>query len=147
MLIVLEGCDGAGKTTLALSLAKILAAEIIHCTKDTPNDAGFFMNIIDAAKDRNIIADRFCYGQFVYQAPEERPLSESQLYRLEIAMLASGTKVMYVTAPEKEIQKRLCARGEIPLIEIPRIIKGYDKVWENSMLTPIVWYTGEGLRL
>ena len=39
MLFVLEGCDGSGKTTVAKHLKNILpAAEIVHCTTDTPND-------------------------------------------------------------------------------------------------------------
>ena len=66
MLIVLEGCDGSGKTTVARNLQNILPdAEIIHCTRETPNDYSFFWHLIQASKDRHIIADRFCYGQFV----------------------------------------------------------------------------------
>lgn len=35
MLIILEGADGVGKSTIAKRLARILNARIIHCTKDT----------------------------------------------------------------------------------------------------------------
>ena len=74
MLIVLEGVDGVGKSTIARKLARILNARIIHCTKDTPNDYRYFHRILDAATSENVIDDRFCYGQFVYQAPEARYL-------------------------------------------------------------------------
>ena len=60
MLIVLEGVDGVGKSTIARKLARILNARIIHCTKDTPNDYRYFHHILDAATnrlgcDRNIV--------------------------------------------------------------------------------------------
>lgn len=113
MLIVLEGCDGTGKSTLASSLACLLNAEIIHCSSKTPNDKEFFEEIIEASKTRNIIADRFCYGQFVYQEQGERPLGcMHDLNRLETKMLAAGAKVVWVCASNDTVEDRLRQRNE-----------------------------------
>lgn len=62
MLIVLEGCDGSGKTTLAKMLATLFDASIVHCTTKTPNDYEYFRRIIESSKTKNIIADRFAMG-------------------------------------------------------------------------------------
>lgn len=114
MLIVLEGCDGSGKSTLAKDLSKIIGAEVVHCSSKTPNTKEFFESIIEASKSRNIIADRFCYGQFVYQEEGERPLGGTkELNRLEVTMLEAGAKVIFVTAPNEVIEERLASRNEI----------------------------------
>lgn len=139
MLVVLEGCDGAGKSTLAEFLAKLLNADIVHCTTETPNDYGFFYNIIEAAKTRNIIADRFCYGQFVYQEKDERKLSKSALRMLETYMLEVDGKVILVTAPEDVILARLASRGEVTHMPVKDILSRFEKVMSKSIL-PVMRY-------
>lgn len=134
MLIVLEGCDGTGKTTLAYNLSKMLSAEIIHCTTDTPNTVWFFNDIVEMAKTKNIIADRFCYGQFVYQDPEKRQLNKTDLYNLELHMLNTGAKVIYVDCAEDVLAERLNARGEITMRPIREIKDNYLKVFSDSLL-------------
>lgn len=145
MLFVLEGCDGSGKTTVARHIKNILPdAEIIHCTKQTPNNFGFFMGILEAAKTRDIIADRFCYGQFVYQTEKERWMSDDDLRKLEIAMIATGAKVIHVTAPVEVIQTRLCLRGEKTDIPVGEICTRYLNLFESkSLIKPYLWWTGE----
>jgi thymidylate kinase len=143
MLIVLEGCDGSGKTTIAKNLKAIMPdAEIIHCTTETPNDFEFFQHIIWASKDKDIIADRFCYGQFVYQAPEERKLTPEQLCHLEIDMIAAGAKVIHVTAPVKTILNRLSWRGEKTMHPVSEITSRYISLFENTLIKPHFWWTG-----
>ena len=148
MLYVLEGCDGTGKTTLAKRLAPILDAEIVHCTAETPNDYEFFSQIINAAFGKNIIADRFCYGQFVYQKEKDRPLGSLQnLHRLEIKMLKAGARVVYVEAPLDEVEKRLRDRGEkvINGLTVAEVMTRFEDVLSNqSMLGGrlIRWNTG-----
>ncbi len=143
MLIVLEGCDGSGKTTLANKLAAILDAEIIHCTTETPNDYSFFSQIIAMAEERNIIADRFCYGQFVYQKPEERKLDSVDLYHLELYMMKSGAKVIYVYCDEDIIKERLDERGEIPIRPVGEILSAYSSVLSKSLLPIKIAETSE----
>ena len=38
MKIILEGCDGTGKTTLAKLLAEKYGLDICHCTAEDPKD-------------------------------------------------------------------------------------------------------------
>ena len=144
MLIVLEGCDGSGKTTVANHLKNILPnAEIVHCTTDTPNNYEFFIRLIEAGDTRNIIADRFCYGQFVYQTPGERHLTDEDLTMLESTMIAHGVKVLHVTASVKELENRLTLRGEKTDIPVGEICNRYLDLFENkSLVKPYVWWTG-----
>ena len=139
MLVVLEGCDGAGKSTLAEFLAKLLNADIVHCTAETPNDYEFFDSIISAAITKNIIADRFCYGQFVYQEKEDRRLSKADLRILETRILEADGKVILVTAPEDVILARLASRGEITHMPVKDILSRFEKVMSKSIL-PVMRY-------
>lgn len=144
MLFVLEGCDGSGKTTVAEHLKSILPdAEIVHCTTDTPNTFEFFLGLIGAADNRNIIADRFCYGQFVYQTPEERNLNDLDLAILESHMLAHGVRVIHVAASVEEIKKRLAFRKEKTMLPVEEICDRYLNLFDDkSLITPYVWWTG-----
>ena len=143
MLIVLEGCDGSGKTTIARNLKAVLPnAEIIHCTTETPNDFEFFHSIILASYNRDIIADRFCYGQFVYQAPEERHISTEELITLEAEMLAANAKLIHVTAPVSTIKERLSWRGEKAMHPVEEITDRYIDLFERTLIKPHLWWTG-----
>ena len=113
MLIVLEGIDGVGKTTLANLLAKTYNAGIIHATRETRNDWHWFNGILDIARERSLIMDRAFWGQFVYQEPEERKLTWEQLHELEHRLDQEGGKIIYVTATNEDILSRLGARAEV----------------------------------
>ena len=145
MLYVLEGCDGSGKTTVARHLKNLLPdAEIVHCTRETPNDYYFFCGLIEASKTRNIIADRFCYGQFVYQDADKRHLTKDSLTDLETKMISVGARVIHVTASVDEIEDRLTLRGEKTDIPVREICDRYLDLFENkSLIKPYLWWTGE----
>ena len=146
MLIVLEGCDGTGKTTIANNLKAVMPnAKIIHCTTQTPNDFDFFESIILAAKTSDIIADRFCYGQFVYQSPEERHLTKDQLRKLEIRMLETDAKIIHVVAPVPTIKERLSWRGEETSIPVGDICERYHNLFESTLIKPHFWWTGSDI--
>lgn len=136
MLIVLEGCDGSGKTTLAKMLATLFDASIVHCTTKTPNDYEYFRRIIESSKTKNIIADRFCYGQFVYQTEEERKLDLPMLYKLEASMLSVNAKVIYMDTSAEYAYYKLQNRGDTQQTceELKEHIKGFNKIFELSSL-------------
>ena len=146
MLIVLEGCDGSGKTTIANNLKAVLPdAEIIHCTTETPNDFEFFHALIWASRDRDIIADRFCYGQFVYQAPDERKLTPKQLIELEVDMIQVGAKVLHVVAPVDTLKNRLSWRQEETMHPVEEITDRYIDLFDRTLIKPHLWWTGSDM--
>ena len=148
MLIVLEGCDGTGKTSIAkLIQAVMLDAEIIHCTADTPNDFKFFSKLIDIGQYRNIILDRGMYGQFVYQSPEDRKLSHKQLRALELNMIRTGAKVVHVTAMKQTVEDRLNSRSEVPMHTVSVLLSRFDDLFEKSLMPVITVDTTNGIEI
>lgn len=158
MLYVIEGCDATGKTTLAEMLSLLLNAQIVHCTTKTPNNFKFFNELIYAARDCNIIADRFCYGQFVYQDEWDRPLKPDMtdkgcpfadewevLYDLETHMLSQGTKLIYTWADIPTIKDRMRARGENPAdiegSDVETLLAKYNSLWKRTLIQPIYFKT------
>lgn len=139
MLIVLEGCDGSGKSTLANLLAQLYGAEIIHATRETPNDMEWFLSIMDKAKTHDIIMDRAFWGQFVYQRPYERKLGFGDLSYLEERLAADGGKLVYVYSPERVINRRLRNRGEIPSLPVNALLRKYKNMCKFARC-PVIWY-------
>lgn len=152
-LIVLEGCDGVGKTTIARNLAAMTGASIVHCTKNTANNWSFFADIIAASNNMDIIADRFMYGQFVYQTEEERKecgwLTQQQLNDLELQLIKRGGRVFFVRAKESIVIKRLEDRDEhiiggLSVDEVSdRFLKVFTKISLINVKSLFVNYLGE----
>lgn len=142
MLIVLEGCDGSGKSSLAELLASLCydhgIVEVIHATRETPNDMEWFTSIMDRAKDRTIIMDRAFWGQFVYQKPNERKLSFNDLSILERRLAEEG-KLIYVYSPERVITRRLRNRNEIPSLPVKSLLRKYKTMCKYARC-PVIWY-------
>lgn len=135
MLIVLEGCDATGKTTIAELIRMVMPdSEVVHCTASTPNDFDFFNHLITIGQYHNLILDRGMYGQFVYQNWDERKLSKDQLTQLELRMLETGAKLIYVSASEDKIEERLKERGETSEIPVKTLLEYFDDVLEVSIL-------------
>lgn len=149
MLIILEGCDGTGKTTLANQLSKLLDAKIIHCSTTTPNTFDYFMDIVKAGETTHIIADRFCYGQFVYQDEYDRPLGHNgnsldELHKLEAYMAKYPVKLVYVTAPADVIKDRLTLRKETVInnLSVDEVLARFEAVRKLSSLQWLEYNTG-----
>ena len=144
MMIVLEGVDGAGKTTLANILAKTYNAGIIHATRETPNNWAWFSELMDVARDRNVIMDRSFWGQFVYQDPEERKLSWEQLHELEHRLEQEDGKLIYVTADDEDILKRLSDRAEDLSRPLKTLKARYETVILSAECQVIIYNTSTG---
>lgn len=144
MMIVLEGIDGVGKTTLANLLSKTYNAGIIHATRETPNDWAWFNELMDLAKDRNLIMDRAFWGQFVYQDPEERKLTWEQLHELEHRLEQEDGRLIYVTADSADILTRLGARAETLSRPLDELKSRYEATILLAECQVIIYNTSTG---
>lgn len=111
MKIILEGCDGTGKTTLAKLLSYKYGLDICHCTQTDPADYDFYRQ---TARKENVIWDRHTIGELIY--PEvfgRKPKIGVEDARLALHYAKeAGAKIFVLTADINEIRRRLMSRGK-----------------------------------
>lgn len=108
MNIVIEGCDGTGKSTLAKFLAERFGLYYWH--ESAPRSFDEYCQML---KSGGVVFDRFCYGQFVYNEPQDRKMNEQALHKLVTEVFPeTGTLLLYIDCSTDEIIKRLIDRGE-----------------------------------
>lgn len=111
MKIILEGCDGTGKTTLAKMLADKYGLDICHCTQADPADYEFYKQ---TARKDNVVWDRHTIGELIYPFVFGRkPKISPENARLVLAYAReAGAKIFILTSDNEEIKRRLIARGK-----------------------------------
>ena len=109
MKIILEGVDGAGKTTLAKILADKYGLDMCHCTQYDAADYNFYRQTL---RKENVVWDRHTLGELIYPDIFNRP----QQIGTEDARLImhyakeEGAKIFVLTCDWTEIEKRLKKR-------------------------------------
>lgn len=110
MKIILEGCDGTGKTTLAKILADKYGLDICHCTQHDAKDYDFYRQTL--RKD-NVVWDRHTIGELIYpkifgrdhgMSPEDARLVISHSRE-------EGVRTFVLTCDPEVIRRRLRDRG------------------------------------
>lgn len=117
MIIIIEGPDGAGKTTLANKISEQTGFMLLHRTQpkteeDKKRMMDEYVQVIKANK--NCIMDRCWYSEMVY-GPIMRDasvISFVQMYELENLLARNGALIIHCTAPEHVLWKRCLKRGE-----------------------------------
>lgn len=145
MLLLVEGPDGAGKSTLVRQLAKALPnAEVLH--RGPPK--GHLLDeyekpLLDymPGSGRNIICDRWHLGEWIYPLVLHRDSSATYVlkHHIEMFLRARGAVVVYVTQPLTVLMSRLEERGD-DLIEVRhlRTLRAlYEKVIGETSLPMI----------
>lgn len=150
MFIIVEGPDGAGKTTLVEQLKHQMHAEVLHFSKPSEGDDQFMMyaDAITANSGKNIIMDRAWYSELVY-GPVMRDgskLADQHVAALEaMVSIHGGGMIIHCTAPIRTLMSRCNKRGEdyVKLQgQLDAIRLGYYKVLEASTLPVVLNYTG-----
>lgn len=132
MKIILEGCDGTGKTTLAKILADRYGLDICHCTQDDPGDYEFYRQTL---RKENVIWDRHTLGELIYPKVfgRDQKISSEDARLLMHYAKEEGVTVLVLTTDIKSIHNRIDARGDEDirvhdsLAEINRKFKFYAK--------------------
>lgn len=146
MIIILEGPDGSGKTTLANALAKQTKYPIKHCVQPKPDESGMlgmYLNLIKSNK--NLILDRSWYSEMVY-GPVMRGTSEisyPDMYLLEQALVKHGAIIIHCTDKPEVLWCRCAKRGEDYVTNystFEAIHKGFNELMNVPHLVPVVKY-------
>lgn len=155
MLIIVEGPDGAGKTTLINELQRQLEARgqgtiVSHSRppKRHPLDEYEVPMLQYRANDQyTLICDRWHWGEAVYPTLLDRPtlLTRASLLHIDLALAARGAIVVFVTAQSETIAKRLAERGDDMIYPSHAELMS-DLFWRASELStlPRFYYDGEG---
>lgn len=110
MRIILEGCDGTGKTTLANLLASKYNLDICHCTTVDPNDFQFYKQ---AVRKNNVVWDCYAIGELIYPEIFSRKtdISPEDVRIILWNIKELGGKCFVLTERPSVIKKRLLAKG------------------------------------
>lgn len=146
MNIIIEGCDGTGKSTIAKHLCERLGLQYWH--ESQPRTFDEYRQMLEYG---GFVFDRFCFGQFVYNSPEQQKMSFEELKTLlRDVFPKTGTILLYVDAHTDTIIKRLIERGEgnekiIP--EMTKYIKNIRGTYRSVLRqagVPYIEINGEG---
>lgn len=124
MKIILEGVDGAGKTTLARILADKYGLDIAHCTQHDAADYDFYRQTL---RKENIVWDRHTLGELIYP----KVFGRKQQIGTEDARILmhyakqENVKVLVLTADMTVLRERLSNRKEP---ENPLIMNNLDYI-------------------
>lgn len=152
MIYIIDGPDGAGKSTLAQQIhAASPGSEIKHFgAPATPEEAENYWQVYMAAlynaQDHTIIFDRSWYSDMVYGPIMRNREEMTQMHKecLEHAVRSmGGGLVIYCTGVHRKLWSRCVQRGEtyIPNADVHNdICKKYNDVMHSIKLLPVVVY-------
>lgn len=149
MIIIIEGIDGSGKTTLANQLHEQTKYPIIHRTKpdnQEDKDAMLMSYIATLKEGGNAIFDRCWYSEMAYGPVmrDDSVITYPQMYELErLIARRSGGIIIYCTGKTKELWRRATKRGEDYIVSrdnFAEIHENYEGIMAVPHLIPVVRY-------
>lgn len=139
MLIILEGVDGSGKSSLASAIVDDLkksdyteSIRELHSgplKRDPLEEYVFSIDDYAPSTESHIVADRWHYGELIY-GPLYRgksAINTAQWRWMEMWLQSRGASVWIVSNTVEEIKRRLAARGEDFLKDedVKTVVEGY----------------------
>jgi len=138
MGFVLEGPDGAGKTTLAHQLCNTYELGLRHFGPPVKPPLEEYLHWLIDSPTHNLVIDRFHLGESVY-GPMWRgtePLPRPILAAIEWALMIRGYTLVHVTQPLKLLCDAIEERGDelVKVVEMTKIVEGYWRVMGMSFM-------------
>lgn len=111
MNIILEGCDGVGKSTLAEAIAHRIGADVVHLTRYSPCDVKSCMSRIVSSVP--YVMDRSYISELVYSKVFNRTcaLSEADVTELRYNISLHNVLEIILVCDKTELTRRLVARN------------------------------------
>lgn len=141
MLIVLEGPDGAGKSTLARKIADEIGAEVWHRGPPTSHPLDEYETPLFGYRPgsgQHIVCDRWHVGEWVY--PEvlgrETTVTPTIFRHIELFLRSRGALLVPLMNLEYVLAERLRERGDdlIETSQLGEICRRYSDVYGCSIL-------------
>lgn len=137
-IIILEGCDCAGKSTLAEQLAKKTGYEIVKGSSFEISQLGaegMFKYMMELLNRDNIIIDRFYLSNYVYGNLYNYPTMEEEQFVRLASTADTRALTIIVESPECVIKTRMKQRGDndIKVEEVASILAKYDEVLNDDI--------------
>lgn len=139
MKIILEGVDGAGKTTLAKILAEKYGLDICHCTQYDAADYDFYRQTV---RKENVVWDRHTIGELIYPTIFDR---KQQISTEDVRLVIhyakeAGAKIFVLTADMDVIYRRLNERGneDFRIYENVDYIDNLFRFYANQYHVPVI---------
>lgn len=148
MIIIIEGPDGSGKTTLANKLSKQTGYPVVHrSAPKSDEEKAAMMNMYKQAikESKNIIFDRCWYSEMAY-GPIMRDtsvISFPEMYELEKQLAKRGALIIYCTDTPEVLWRRATQRGEDYIKDygiFVDICKAFDSIMSVPHHIPVVKY-------
>lgn len=108
MKIIIEGCDGVGKTTVCEKLAKLYNFDVVHFTGEDPKDYSFYYQTL---RKENVIYDRHCICELVYPNVYQREPMMNFAKVKGVLQKVDDLHVFILCAPDDVIGDRISKRG------------------------------------
>lgn len=139
---ILEGPDGAGKTTLAKFLVNAAKLESHHFGPPTKPALEEYLHwLVDHDPSHHRVIDRFHLGESIY-GPLFRgtlPLSVPTLCTIEWALMVRGYTLVHVTGSLHKLVTTLEERGDdmVQIDQLTRIVEDYWEIMRMSFMPRI----------
>jgi thymidylate kinase len=151
-MVIFEGSDAAGKSTLELELQNRLNWDIIKGSSfelaKKANDELFNHFKEVTLNNPNAIIDRWAISNYIYADifKDYTRITDQQLQYLESLIEANNDTIVYVRADPEVIKHRLRQRGDeyIEEKDVDSIIKAYDNLFHNAKFKYIEIDTSTG---
>jgi thymidylate kinase len=146
MLVIIEGADKTGKTTLAKAIAGELGYEYVHFSTPKGPPADEYIDFLLALK-RPTVCDRFHLGELVYgPLLRGKPgLTPLQLATIERVMRLQPTVVIHAVTDMKLANDRLVHSTEHEVVNTEQnkaAARLFAEVVPNTNAGPVLRYNG-----
>lgn len=106
--MVIDGCDGTGKSVFANMVADMFGATIYHQTAETINNKNYYLTKLKELG--SVVLDRSFFGDAVYNRP--RKLTETDKGALIDTLNRENSIIIFFTCSPQTARKRVEDRGE-----------------------------------